>query len=637
VDWDMLGPRTYTHPRDGSGAHNGAGVIPVYENGGYDACFVGLSGDIDYDPTVSYSNVLFSPTSVNFASYDNQTISDLIAQYTSTLDVASRNSLAKQIQAMAYQDQPYINVVNTGNLYAYDSEMSGLTVNDLLMISTSNYRDGYQNLDHLSKSKIVYAHPFGLGEFNPFVRVAYASSLYINPIFPGLYERDPADSNYAFRPVIAKSMPVWNPTNTSALIEINTNAQFSNGKNVTVDDVVNSFHMHMSPAWSTFRYADLVSHIASNTSVFKEDSTHLNITLKDPYFLANKLFSVEIFDQNEIGTPLAPLGDNGGTDFNTNAWKFHGTGPFMYNESRADHGIDLGGNTIHLSKVPNYWNGEVKLDSIEFRRYDTKWAALGALVNGDVQIADSSFIIIPEDIDPPTTTTTAVTSSITTSATVTDVSYEIFPDFGTQMLSINMDHPILGTGIDTPLGQANPARAEEAARYVRQAISHAIQRDYIVSNILYGVGSKGTTLWPAVSVGYDSSLVPHPYDLEMAKSLLSKAGYTIITRSYIYETTTDTVVTMIPQTEITTETDTITHYTSTDTLVATETTTDITTITHYTSTDTMIATETETVTSTINKTETSGVAPASFTPQLVLIPLSFMIIIHLRKRKTKIE
>ncbi|MHA2251950.1 MAG: hypothetical protein ACXAD7_16420, partial [Candidatus Kariarchaeaceae archaeon] len=45
VDWDMLGPRTYTHPRDGSGAHNGAGIIPVYENGGYDAYFVGLSGD----------------------------------------------------------------------------------------------------------------------------------------------------------------------------------------------------------------------------------------------------------------------------------------------------------------------------------------------------------------------------------------------------------------------------------------------------------------------------------------------------------------------------------------------------------------------------------------------------------------
>jgi ABC-type transport system substrate-binding protein len=98
--------------------------------------------------------------------------------------------------------------------------------------------------------------------------------------------------------------------------------------------------------------------------------------------------------------------------------------------------------------------------------------------------------------------------------------------FGLQELGINMKHPILGTGVDTPLGQEYPSRAAEAARYVRQAISHLIPRQSIINTILDGYGNPGiTTPFTPLTFGFDSNLEPYSYDPEMAKSLLAAAGY----------------------------------------------------------------------------------------------------------------
>jgi len=89
-----------------------------------------------------------------------------------------------------------------------------------------------------------------------------------------------------------------------------------------------------------------------------------------------------------------------------------------------------------------------------------------------------------------------------------------------------MQHPILGTGVDTPLGQEDPSRAAEAARYVRQAISHLVPRQDIIDTILDGYGTPAvTTPITTLTAGYDSSLEPYSFDVEQAKALLELAGY----------------------------------------------------------------------------------------------------------------
>src|SRR2546428_4091538 len=60
-------------------------------------------------------------------------------------------------------------------------------------------------------------------------------------------------------------------------------------------------------------------------------------------------------------------------------------------------------------------------------------------------------------------------------------------------MGFNMKHPVFGTGVHTPLGKSDPSKAALAAKYVRQAISHAVPRDLIIQQLLFGYGYPGIT------------------------------------------------------------------------------------------------------------------------------------------------
>ena len=95
-----------------------------------------------------------------------------------------------------------------------------------------------------------------------------------------------------------------------------------------------------------------------------------------------------------------------------------------------------------------------------------------------------------------------------------------------QHICYNMRHPVFGTGVDTPLGQKDPSRAAEAAAYIRQAFSFAMPREQIVKEIASGYGVPGTVPMPFTAPEYDhDTLKPIPFDMEMAKQYLEKAGY----------------------------------------------------------------------------------------------------------------
>ncbi len=95
-----------------------------------------------------------------------------------------------------------------------------------------------------------------------------------------------------------------------------------------------------------------------------------------------------------------------------------------------------------------------------------------------------------------------------------------------QHICYNLRHPIFGTGVDTPLGKADPSRAAEAASYIRKAISHAMPREQIVREIAAGFGKPGTVPMPFTSLEYDhEQLKPIAYDLDLAKQYMEKAGY----------------------------------------------------------------------------------------------------------------
>jgi ABC-type transport system substrate-binding protein len=170
-----------------------------------------------------------------------------------------------------------------------------------------------------------------------------------------------------------------------------------------------------------------------------------------------------------------------------------------------------------MTKNDNYWGksdleaaGKFGIKTFIVQQIEDSDPAIAALKSGDVDVLDSQYSLTTKlaSIEKPWG------------------DYVSYDAFGVQELGFNMQNPVFGTGVDTPLGKKEPARAAEAARYVREAMSHLIDRDTIISTILAGYGTPGvTTPITRVTAGFDTSLNAYSYDVTLAKSLLAAAGY----------------------------------------------------------------------------------------------------------------
>ena len=107
-------------------------------------------------------------------------------------------------------------------------------------------------------------------------------------------------------------------------------------------------------------------------------------------------------------------------------------------------------------------------------------------------------------------------------------------DLGLQEMGFNMMHDVVGTGVNTPFGQADIGEFGQSAglvnssryaRYVRQGINHLIPRQAIVDEILDGFGMPGVTFLHPILGDNDPALEAYSYDPARAAELFALAGY----------------------------------------------------------------------------------------------------------------
>lgn len=148
------------------------------------------------------------------------------------------------------------------------------------------------------------------------------------------------------------------------------------------------------------------------------------------------------------------------------------------------------GAAIHLVKNENYWGEASKVDTVEFRVVPDSQVRLADLETGNVHIIDP---VQPNEV-----------ARIDASGVA-----KIHRQSSASLSYIGFHND------KEPFG--NPL--------VRQAMSHAIDRDAIISGIYedYAIPAIGT-LAPG-TFGYDETLEPLEYDMEKAAALLKEAGY----------------------------------------------------------------------------------------------------------------
>jgi peptide/nickel transport system substrate-binding protein len=161
-----------------------------------------------------------------------------------------------------------------------------------------------------------------------------------------------------------------------------------------------------------------------------------------------------------------------------------GTGPFKFVEHVPDTRIVLAAND-------DWWGGPQRIKTLIYRPIKEDAARAAALAAGEVDLA----MDLPPELLPLIERTRNVSvQKVLTIRTYVMLFSSLFPNYPT------------------------------VKREVREAISYAIDRESLNTNILGGLGAPAAWISPT-TFGINLDLKPLPYDPARAKRLLAEAGY----------------------------------------------------------------------------------------------------------------
>ena len=548
-------------------------VGKTYDQNGYDILALGWTPGLQAEPRQLFYGgdaAFFAPTGQNYYLWNNTQSNSLLDQFITSTSDSEKTSLLSQWQKLyddempasqiMYQQAPVVVNPTIGNLYtpATGGGEGWLYFNAQPYPQLITRSDGKTTLTYCSTGEIDALNP---PESNSWYDVIVTS-----PIYDGLAEAWPTLNglNDLQVPALLSS---WSHSSDgfSWTFNCRQGVTWHDGKAFSADDVVFSLWALMNPDTGsqfagyyqsvygdkcTFKFSDGTSATLGNGSrvgtITATDANTVQITLPvlaqgkpygyfEPYMLsfANNIIPKHIFEN------IAPA-DWSTSPFNTGQGSMTingitytgpvGTGPYKWVN------YDPVGQVVHLTRNDNYWNATALKASGLFQMKDyyirfiaDKTGALAALKNGEVDMLDYNYQM-----------QTDIPSVDAAWGKVINLD-----GVGRQEFGYNMQHPIFGTGVNTPLGKSDPTKAAEAARDVRIAFDYAIPRELIINNLLAGYGVAGATPMLPTQPFYDNSVKSRPYDLSQSRHYLELAGYTptagtdtsIVTLTGIYNDT----------------------------------------------------------------------------------------------------
>lgn len=161
-----------------------------------------------------------------------------------------------------------------------------------------------------------------------------------------------------------------------------------------------------------------------------------------------------------------------------------GTGPYMLDSINMNV-------EANLVAFPDYWQGEASIKNAKLKCYTDGSTAVSAFQSGDL---DFMFCTQPSAYAPLADTGNYNTALV----------------FASHVSAIYMNENV------APLDN----------KLVRQALSHTVDRETMISIAYEGLAEPAYMMAPSTTFGVgDLAYDAYPYDLEKAKSLLAEAGY----------------------------------------------------------------------------------------------------------------
>lgn len=507
-----------------------------YDQGGFDTLFVGYPMGIDPDPYSLYHSSQFAPAGQNYYLWNNTQNDNLTMLIKTTVDTSTRINYDRQWQILAYDELPSIPILYTQEIVPFDSKI----VNGGAVFGAYHF-PAWPSIEHLTTlpdSSIVFAQPAQTpGEgIVPELTSSYYDLALSGEIFSSLALRNDTQFKTMLPELAAgtPSAPGWSvsPDGKTWDVNLRPGVTWHDGQTLTSDDVKFTFDLLQNDTFGAQTETFVKGIVGGKNNVTITGPLSVRFTLPAPY---------AYFVQNILTTAILPkhiLQPTFGTDY-SRIWisLFNhpdrgtagtplpvGTGPYKW------AGYDAATSTSHLVRNDNYFSF-------------SDWGKAALMAKGQFTVKDY-YVRAIFGIDP------AITALSTGAVDILDSQYHLetqpsflatwspaqlatYDGFTVQELGVNMRHPVLGTGIDTPLGRQDPSKAGLAAKYVRQAISHAIPRQEIINTLLNGYGTPAiTTPVLPLSDGFDTQLRPYDYNLTRASELLQLAGYSASTSDF---------------------------------------------------------------------------------------------------------
>jgi ABC-type transport system substrate-binding protein len=501
----------------------------TYDNGGYDAVFIGQALGIDPDPWSFYHSSQFAPTGGNYQLWNDTTNDQLTNQIKTTLDQTQRLNLVKQWQQYAFDQQPAATILYTQEIVPFDNTMTnGAKVWSAYHFPT--WPPVEQLSTTVANASIILAQtgPAPDQGFIPELSSSYYDSTVWSTIFSNLAQRNDTVVR-TMLPALATDWSVASDNKTWT-VNLRQGVTWHDGQPFNATDVKFTFDAMQDDTLAANVESFVKSLVGGKNNVTITGPYQVKFSLPQPY---------AYFVQNILGPavnsiPILPahiLKNIPYTSWKTSSFNTGqggpgpvGTGPYKW------VGYDPVTATNHVTRNDNYFNfptnGQAALKSrgaFMVKDFYVRYilgsdAAITALTTHAVNVLDSQYHLETQQ------------SFLSTWGTS---GYVVYDAYGAQELGFNMKHPVFGTGTATPLGQADPTKAALAAKYVRQAISYAIPRQLIIDQLLNGYGHAGITTpvvgnyvtGAATTYGFNTALAPYAFNLTKSRQLLQQAGY----------------------------------------------------------------------------------------------------------------
>lgn len=301
-------------------------------------------------------------------------------------------------------------------------------------------------------------------------------------------------------PGVAHSCTV-SPDGTTYSIELKQGIRFTNGEEMTSDDVLYTIDSMLDPERNSLNsyWMDMISGakdvLEGKASTVKgrgmiiHDDYSFDLILSEAYapFLST-LSSPAWSILNREACEAADLAGGGKTStfFGSQPEYTIGSGPFILKEwSLNDH--------IYLQANPDYWQGPPSLDGVLIKVVTDAETERMMFEQGQIDIfeLDHAPHLISEYTSSPQWKDCIVRREA----------------FGVEYLSINQSIP--------PFDDVR----------IRKALQMAVDRQTLIDTLYQGSGTPAGGIYPCSMSCYNEALPPIPYDPSAARALLSEAGY----------------------------------------------------------------------------------------------------------------